>query len=254
VTQPFPLVVGAVGSTSSIGGVAQPELTEQSLSAYEAAYSVTLRRRTTIDVAAYLNDLDNTIKFGPVLPVRDAYTAANPPPGWPLAPSIVDLLAQNGVLLPQTGFTYRNVGPRRDKGVEIAVHHRVSLELSAFANYSWQARPRILASSDPFPLTELTLPPANRFNVGFNFDGARFLGSGSVNYSDKAFWSDVLTTPYRGFSDAYTMVNGTFGVKWSEGRLTTILKVTNLFDQTIQQHVFGDLLKRSAIVDVRIRL
>jgi len=41
-----------------------------------------------------------------------------------------------------------------------------------------------------------------------NYDGARFLGSGSVQYADKAFWSDVLSSPYHGYSDAYTLVNG----------------------------------------------
>jgi len=32
---------------------------------------------------------------------------------------------------------------------------------------------------------KLALPPTNRFNVGFNFNGARYLGSASVDYSDK---------------------------------------------------------------------
>ena len=72
---------------------------------------------------------------------------------------------------------------------------------------------------NPYPTQELALPPTNRFNVGFNFDGAALLGSASVNYSDKAFWSDVLTSPYHGFTDAYTMVNGSFGVKWANGKV-----------------------------------
>ena len=79
------------------------------------------------------------------------------------------------------------------------------------------------------------------------------LGSASVNYSDKAFWSDVLTSPYFGFTDAYTMVNGSFGVKWMNGKVTTLVKVTNLFNQDIQQHVFGDILKRSVSFEVRIK-
>ena len=50
----------------------------------------------------------------------------------------------------------------------------------------------MLDSPNPFPAQELALPPTNRFNIGFNVDGPRFLGSATVNYSDKAFWSDVL--------------------------------------------------------------
>ena len=106
----------------------------------------------------------------------------------------------------------------------------------------------------PFPAAELSLPPTNRFNVGFNFDRARYLGSLSVNYSDEAFWSDVLTSAYHGFTDAYTMVNGSVGVKWRQGRITTLVKVNNLFNQDIQQHVFGDIIKRSVMFEVRFRM
>ena len=79
------------------------------------------------------------------------------------------------------------------------------------------------------------------------------LGSASVNYSDQSFWSDVLTSPYFGYSDAYTMVNGSVGAKWMNGRLTGMIKVTNLLNQDIQQHVFGDILKRTVSFEVRVR-
>ena len=75
-----------------------------------------------------------------------------------------------------------------------------------------------------------------------------------MNYSDKAFFSDVLTGPYYGFADAYTMVNGCIGAKWMQGRVTTVLKVTNLLNKDIQQHVFGDILKRSGIIELRFNL
>ena len=94
-----------------------------------------------------------------------------------------------------------------------------------FANYSWQAKPTVLDDPQPFPSAELTRPPTNRFNVGFTYDGLRLLGSGTVNYSDRAFWSDVLSGPYHGFTDAYTMVNGSVGVKWATGRITRLAKV-----------------------------
>ena len=108
-----------------------------------------------------------------------------------------------------------------------------------------------MSDPNPYPTGELALPPTNRVNVGFNFDGRRFLGSGSVNYSDSAFWSDVLTSAYHGFTDSYTLVNASGGVKWARGRITTSVKVTNLLDHTIQQHVFGDLMRRSIVSEVR---
>ena len=111
----------------------------------------------------------------------------------------------------------------------------------------------MIDSATPFPADELALPPANRFNVGANFDGARFLGSGAVQYAGKAFRSDVLTSPYHGFTDAFTMETGSFGMKWMEGRVTTMVKVTNLLNQDIQQHVLGDIIKRSVVGEVRFQ-
>ena len=251
VAQPFPLVVNAVGSKIPINGAPQQELTEESLTAYEVAYTASIMR-TTATAAFYVNDLDHNINFVQLPPNLDPYTAANPPPGWPLPPAILALLAQRGIFLPRTAFTYLNLGPVREKGIELSVDHRFAAGVSAFANYSWQAKPSVIDSATPFPAEELALPPTNRFNIGASFDVRRLLGSGSVQYTDKAFWSDVLTSPYHGFTDAYTMVNGTFGVKWMQGRVTTLVKGTNLLNSDIQQHVFGDILKRTIIGELRI--
>jgi hypothetical protein len=62
----------------------------------------------------------------------------------------------------------------------------------------------------------------------------------------------VLSAPNYGFSDAYTLVNGSFGVKWADARLTTLVKVNNLLNRAIQQHVFGDIIKRSVVAEVRV--
>jgi outer membrane receptor protein involved in Fe transport len=252
VASPFPLVVRAVGSRVPINGNPQNDLTEESVNAYEAAYTGTFHTRTTVGAAFYLNDRRNSISFTPLPNDLDPYTAANPPPGWPLPPAILTLLAQRGIFLPRTAFTYLNLGPLRDKGVELSVDHRVNSMLTAFANYSWQARPEVLSDPHPYPLLKLALPPRNRFNIGFNFNGARLLGSGSVDYSDRAFWSDVLTPSYYGFTDSYALVNGSFGVKWAGGTVTTLVKVNNLLNRDIQQHVFGDIIKRSVVAEVRV--
>jgi outer membrane receptor protein involved in Fe transport len=207
--------------------------------------------RTTATVAFYVNDTDQNINFSQLPESLDPYTVTNPPPGWRLPPSIIGLLAQRGTFLPRTAFTYLNLGPVRQKGIELAVDHRISESLSAYANYSWQAEPTILDDEEPFPVRELALPPTNRFNAGFSFAGTRFLASGAVSAVDKAFWSDVLNAPFHGFSDSYAMVNGSFGVKWAQGRITTLVKTTNLFDEDVQQHVFGDFMKRSVMFELR---
>jgi outer membrane receptor protein involved in Fe transport len=253
VATPFPLTVKAVGSELPIGSTPQNELTEESLTAYEIAYNGTIRR-TTVGAAFYVNNLDDSINFSQLPSNLDPYTASNPPPGWQLPTSILSLLATQGIYLPRTGFTYLNLGPIRQKGIEVSVDQQVDAELNVFANYSWQADPEILDDPTPYPTQELALPPTHRFNIGFNFDNPRYLASGSVNYSSKAFWSDVLNSPYHGYSDGYTMVNGTFGVKWANGRVTTLVRGTNLFNRDIQQHVFGDILKANVVGEVRFKL
>jgi outer membrane receptor for ferrienterochelin and colicins len=251
ISTPFPLVVNAVGSELPIGGQPQARLTEESLTAYEVAYTGTIQNRTTIGVAFYVNDSNDSINFVTLPRNFDPYTPSSPPPGWPLPPAVLGALAQAGIFLPRTGFTYLNLGPTRQRGVELSLDHRFSSALSGFANYSWQSDPDILDDPNPYPLSELSLPPSNRFNLGGIYSGQRFLGSLTINYSDGAFWSDVLTAPYHGFSDAYTLVNGSFGVKWAGGKTTTTVKVNNLFNETVQYHVFGDLFRRSVTGELR---
>jgi outer membrane receptor protein involved in Fe transport len=255
VLRPFPLVVKAVGNKIPIGSGPPRELTEEALTAYEIAYTASFADRTTVGVAFYVNDTDDNINFTQLPASVDPYTVANPPPGWaPLPTALLGALAQLGIFLPRTLYTYQNLGPTRQKGMELSVDHRLSGSLTAFVNYSWQGNPTVLDDPDPFPTQELSLPPTNRFNAGFNFDGDRYLGSASVNYTDQTFWADVLTREYHGFSSAYTLVNGSIGRKWQQGRITTMLKMTNMFDEETQQHVFGDLVTRSAVFEVRLKM
>jgi outer membrane receptor protein involved in Fe transport len=251
VAAPFPLVVRAVGSELPIGAAPQAPLQQESLTAYEFAYTGTLRNRTTLGAAFYINDSDDSINFVQLPASLDPYTAAAPPPGWQLPPSILTLMGQFGIFLPRTAFTYLNLGPTRQQGVELSVDHRFSAAFTAFANYSWQGAPSILDDPDPFPIIELSLPPTHRVNLGGAYNGRRFLGALDISVTDDAFWSDVLTSSYHGFTDQFTLVNGSFGVKWRGGRVTTIVKANNLLNQTIQQHVFGDLLRRSVTGEVR---
>ena len=252
VASPFPLVVKAVGSELPIGSKAQTKLKQESLTAYEIAYTHNIGARTSAGVAFYINDVNDNINFVQLPSNADPYTSANPPPGWQLPPSVLDQLALSGIFLPRTAFTYLNLGPTRSKGLELSVDHRISSALSTFANYSWQGDPEILESDHPFPTNELSLPPTNRFNIGGTYSDARWLGALTVNYTDKAFWTDVLTSPFHGYTSAYTLVNGTFGVKWMGGKVTTSVKSNNMLNRTVQQHVFGDLLRRSVLGELKL--
>ena len=250
VAQPFPLIVNGVGSDIPIGGAEQSELIEESLTAYEVSYTGVLPRGTTLGGSFFVNQRDDSINFTALPPSRDPYTPANPPPGWRLPPIVPGLMAQAGVFLPRTAFTYLNLGPIRQTGLELWLDQRFSRSLAASVNYSWQSEPEILDDPNPFLPAELNLPPTHRFNAEVNWNGSRLLGAASVNAATDAFWSDVLSAGFHGYTDGYAMVNGSFGVKWQGGAITTTVKVNNLFNQTIQQHIFGDLLRRTVLGEI----
>jgi outer membrane receptor protein involved in Fe transport len=231
--QVFPLPVASVGDE---------DLVETAVDAYELSYTGTAAGgRALISAAFYVNRTKNDIFF--TEDVTQRYRTANPPPGWPaiLRPA---LNAIGG--LPAL-FTYQNFGRTTQKGLELGVQGLVNSNIGVFANYSFQAEPEA-----NFDLAELNLPAKNRFNVGFNVTRGRFLGDLNVSYSDGAFWQDVLNDVFHGTTDSYTLVNGGFGVKWANNRVTTSVKGTNLANQEIQQHVFGDIIKRSIVGELRI--
>ena len=172
------------------------------------------------------------------------WTASNPPPGWPLPPAVINLVP--GASFP-ANFTYLNFGKQTQKGFELGVNSTLNRYVGMFANYSYQAEPEA-----NFALSELNLPPNNRFNVGFNFSRSRYLGDLNVTYSDSAFWQDVLDDRYHGTTKAYTRSTAASRVKWANNRLTTAVKGMNLANQTIQQHVFGDIIKRQIVAELRV--
>ncbi len=252
--QPFPLMVRALGSDLPFGSTPRPDLSEESLTAYELSYTGTFGG-TTAGGAVYLNRRGTHISFTAVPPNIDPYTAENPPAGWVLPPQVLSFMsAAAGIYLPRTGFTYSNLGATQHVGAELWFDQRISRSTSAWFNYSWQAEPEILDVDNPFLPEELTLPPTHRVNIGASLNGTRFLGNASVSLATAAFWSDVLTPEFHGYTDGYALVNGSFGVRWNNGAVTTLLKVTNLFNQNIQQHIFGDILRRTVVGEVRFSL
>lgn len=80
----------------------------------------------------------------------------------------------------------------------------------------------------------------------FAFNADRWYVNGSVNYQDDAFWTDVLNVSFWGPTDSFTSVNASVGVRFGD---TTTLSVSayNLFDEDVQQHVFGDLISRRVV-------
>jgi outer membrane receptor protein involved in Fe transport len=226
------------------------ELTEESTESFEVAYTGIINNRATVSAAVYFTTNKDEIFFTQV----GRYRAGAPPPGWPLPPVVLEVLPPPcATAVCTTGglpseFSYRNLGTVKNKGFELGVDGAVSQALNVFANYSYQAEPE-----PDFALSEINLPPTNRFNAGFNLSSGRFLGNMSVSYVDEAFFQDVLDARFSGPTDAYTQVNGAVGVKFARERVIATVKVINLTDEDIQSHVFGDFLKRQVIGELRFQ-
>jgi outer membrane receptor protein involved in Fe transport len=230
--------------TFPIRATGNTDLKQETMTAFEIGYTGVVRNRATVSAAVYWNHTEDGIYF-----TRSGiFTPANPPPGWPLPPAVLALLAARvpPIILP-SDFTYLNLGAIDDKGIELGVDAAVNRYVNVFTNYSYQWEPEV----DGFPITEINLPPNNRFNAGFNFSYSRFLGNFAVSYTDDAFWQDVLDERFAGRTDAFTLINGGVGVRWAGDRVVTSLKVTNLANKEIMQHIFGDVLKRQVVGEVR---
>ena len=46
-------------------------------------------------------------------------------------------------------------------------------------------------------------------------------------------------------------MNVGFGVRWMQDRIVTSLKVNNLLNNEVQQHIFGDIIRRQVVGEVR---
>jgi iron complex outermembrane receptor protein len=220
--------------------VGNEQLKEEVLTAYEAGYSGRFGP-TTLGAALYLNRTKNTILFTQT----DSYGSGDPPQGWPAAPAVLDRLMAEGRGLPKR-FTYLNFDLISDRGVELSADVRVTAGASAFANYTWQARP----TPRGFDISELNLPPTHRVNAGITLTRGRYFGSLTGSFVDDAFWQDVVP-PYHGPTDGYTLLDGGFGVRSTDSSMTVGVRGTNLLNTSVQQHVFGDVIRRTISGEVR---
>jgi outer membrane receptor protein involved in Fe transport len=270
VPPPFYPTVNAFGNS---------DLKEQSTDQWEIAYTGTFNSKTTVGLAFYTSNTDKNINFTYLYPpgtpgyppptyynITDPIrgvtvpTATTPPQSITVSPILMAILAQippqfgGPIQIPHKAATYLNLGPIRNRGIEASVDQRFTTEWSGFVNYSWQDTPKPLTADSgeiPYPAQEVGIPSEHRFNAGLAYNGKTFVGNANVNYASKALWTDVLNASYAGYTDAYTMLNATLGVKLVEGKLMLSLKGMNLTNEKIQQHNFGDILKRSIVAELR---
>ena len=219
-SQPFPLHTRAIGgSVPYYSGTGRTDLIQESVNSYEFSYSATVGpARTAVGAAVYRSDFADLVGLLDVPTATDPFTEDHPPPGWLLPPSLLPILSAFGGSLPRTSLAYENLGDLSQRGLEIWAEQRLWPAASVWGNYSWQDRPAVAEGEDAYPLRRLNLPPVHRVNLGASLNGRRFLGDVTVHHATSAFWSDVLTADYHGYSPAYTLVNATAGLKWRGGR------------------------------------
>jgi iron complex outermembrane receptor protein len=231
-----------------VAAVGYEDLVEESLDAYEIGYSGVIDNRATISAAFYVNNTKNSILFTQTA----SYRATNPPPGWPLPPIVLEAIVASGRFGPGNGlpseFSYRNFGKVFQPGLELGVDMAVTDTISGFVNYSYQPEP----DPEGFDISELNLPAQHHFNIGGAYNGVKWFGNLSANASSSAYWQDVLDARFHGPTDGYTMVNGAIGYRWRDDRLVTTLKATNLLNDEIQQHIFGDITRLQVVAELRV--
>jgi iron complex outermembrane receptor protein len=193
------------------------QLRAESLTAYEVGY-IGRFGRTTVGAAAYLNRTRDMIQFtqiGTGLPVKS---------------------------------TYQNFHRTSYHGLELSADGQITAGVSAFANYTWQADPTPVG----FDIKELNLPPTHRFNTGAAMTHGRYFGSVSGSFVDAEYWQDVLDARYHGETKAHTLIDGAIGVHSADGVITVAVRGTNLLNRPVQQHVFGDVIRRTVTGEVRL--
>ena len=230
-TGPFRLPILTEGDSS---------LAPQTIDAGEVGYTA-LVGGATLSASAYRHRTRGLV----TLLLAELYTPARPPPGWPLPPEVLQAL-----VLPKT-FRFSSVGIVDESGAELSADVPIGPRLAASANYSFQAAPgvRTRSGETPFPVNK---PPRNRANVGMSFASPRFRASFSASFTDRAYWTDVLAI--EGWTNSFWMLNGSAGATFARGRVTWMVKGTNLADRVIQQHVFGDLIRRRVTTEIRFKL
>lgn len=221
--------------------IGNPNLQEERLDAYEIGY-VGSFGHTTFTLAAYRNETKDSQDFY----TAATYTAANPPPGFPLPAFVLAVPPPQGLagLLPSR-FSYRNIGKWVDKGVETSLSWRSGSPWSWNFNYSYQADPDVTG----IPQDEVNLPPRHRLNGSISYNGMRFFTNLNANYQDKAVWTDVLDSRFHGPTDAFTQINATVGYRFTDTFTFSVIG-NNIFDERVQQHVFGDIISRKIIAQV----
>jgi iron complex outermembrane receptor protein len=224
---PFEYSQLALGST---------ELEMEKQDAVEIGYTAVIGSRATVFATVYDQRISNNILFLPVA----FYGPHNPPPEWPGDPQSVPLLPAL--------FSFVNLSEVRDRGIELATRVEwpgVSLQ----ASYTYQHDPSLNSGAD-VPLA-INRPARNQASGGLTYVTNHWTAAGDVQFTDRAFWADVLTPEFWGYTDSFFTVNARAIYRPRGPSWEFWLSGTNLLDRPVQSHVFGDIVRRKLTAGMR---
>jgi outer membrane receptor protein involved in Fe transport len=221
------------------------DLTEETLDSLEFGWVGTFGP-STVTLSIYETETTDAIDFY----TAATYTAAFPPPGFPLPPFVLDVPPPLGLAgqLP-AAFSYRNIGEITNTGVEFSwqLNPRTSPWGFNF-NASWQDKPEVKGiPQERLPngmlVDPINQPPEWRVNTAGTYNSDSWFGSLVLNYQDEAFWTDILDSRFWGPTDSFTSVDFSLGYRFSDAVALSV-SGQNITDEEIQQHVFGDIISR----------
>lgn len=236
-----------------------PDLTEEHTDAFEVSYTGKVGKKGLFSAAWYYMKTSNEIFFT----VKSAYTA--PPTGWTSIPQWAAFGAAgptvatgvwNGVQASQhfpSEYTYKNLGEVKNKGLELGFDSEFG-PMSYYLNYSYASQP-----VPTFPgldataaLAEINIPAKHRFNYGVSTSIWKIFYTVSTSMVGKAYWQDVLDSRYAGYTPKFIASDFMIGTKFNHDKAILQLRINNMANAAIQQHIFGDVMKRSMVLELKI--
>jgi outer membrane receptor protein involved in Fe transport len=215
------------------------KLKEEVVDALEIGYTAEVGK-STFTAAVYQNRTQDLIDFYPAV----YYSPSDPPIGWPLPPQFVPPRT-----LPKL-FTYRNVGKTLDQGIELSVNTAWRPGFSTIASYAFQDGTKA-TKDDPTEPLNLNIPSKHQVSLMAIVVGHRWRGQASLSYTDDAYWTDVLDQRFWGWTKDFVLLGGSVGRE--NEHFGFKVSATNLLDQDVQQHVFGDVVGRVVSAEVKYR-
>jgi outer membrane receptor protein involved in Fe transport len=237
-----------------------PDLTEEHTDAFEVSFTGKVGSKSLFSAAWYYNKVSDEIFFT----TKTFHTT--PPAGFTTLPQFAALGALGPVLA--TGvwngvqasakfpseYTYKNLGEVTQKGLELGWDSAFGPTMTYYINYSYmnEPEPNFPGFTTAQALTEVNIPAKHRFNYGVTASLWKIFYTMDASFVGQSYWQDVLDSRYSGKTDKYVMSNLLIGTKFSNDRAILQMRVNNLSNVAVQQHIFGDVMKRSIMLELKI--